>query len=275
MTTTSDRPGFTFYLYCLMSARDGSDLAIGMENVCGIGGLPVTLIPAGEIIAVLSALPAEQWQAETIETRLSDPNWVEREVLAHEAVVERCLAAESVLPCKFLTIFSSLDAVLVMLAHDADRLRQALERVTGRREWAVKLLANPAEIRECCERTEEMLALVEAAAGRTRGQSFFLQKQYARELNDLADRQLEEVAATVDDRLTALAGGDIVVADAYDLASGEKILLNLALLLPNQESEALRAVVEELGLQVPRGFRLTLSGPWPPYHFTGAGGQDE
>jgi hypothetical protein len=47
-----------------------------------------------------------------------------------------------------------------------------------------------------------------------------------------------------------------------------EMVLNAAYLVPTEEADAFRGVVEELGREHdPDGLQLELTGPWPPYHF--------
>jgi hypothetical protein len=53
---------------------------------------------------------------------------------------------------------------------------------------------------------------------------------------------------------------------------GTRLVLDAAFLVARERAGAFRAEVRQIARRLgPRGYRVTLTGPWPPYNFVGSG----
>ena len=85
-------------------------------------------------LAVADA-PLSRYGENTINSRLSDLDWVSRAAVAHEAVVEAFIDSAAVLPMKLFTIFTTDERALAHLHGEERRIDAMLKRVANHREW--------------------------------------------------------------------------------------------------------------------------------------------
>jgi Gas vesicle synthesis protein GvpL/GvpF len=97
-----------------------------LPRVCGLAGAPLDMIAEGPLVAVL-----------TRHTHALDEPGLEA-LWAHEGVVESLMAERAVLPMRFGTTLPSPDDVREALTARRDVLLEALDRVRGRVELAVR-----------------------------------------------------------------------------------------------------------------------------------------
>jgi len=250
------------YLYCLVRHSGEpslKDAPPGLPNL----GAPRALEVAGGLWLVAASAPLPEFSSERIEEGLSDLDWVSACALAHEAVVEHFRDAPALLPLKLFTLFASDERALAHLREGHQRLEKVLDRVAGRVEWGVRVRLDEARAREVLAAESRQAT---AAAGS--GTSFLLRKKQEQEASrDLAGRLRAEVDAGWPD-LAAQADEAIRRQPATAPEQGGKVHLDAALLVPANRAAELEAAVERFASRVGlKGGEVTLTGPWPAYHF--------
>jgi hypothetical protein len=249
------------YLYCLLRCSGEPSLAGAPPGLPGLG--PLRILAVGEGLRVVAAsAPLPEFDGERIEERLADLDWVSACALAHEAVVEHFRDAPALLPMKLFTLFASDERALAHLRQSRERLDSVLDRVAGRVEWGVRVRLDEA-------RAREVLAAEARQAGPAgSGTSFLLRKKREQEASrDLAgrlragvDAGWEELAAAADEALRR--------EPAATPEQGGKLFLDAALLVPAGRTAELEAAVGRFADRLAvKGGEVTLTGPWPPYHF--------
>src|SRR6266705_507350 len=121
------------YVYCLIGSVRRPTLARMPAGLPGLG--PVRLLDTGDPNAVktlrlgvlrkwlaVADAPLSRYGEETINSRLSDLDWVSRAAVAHEAVVEAFIDAAAVLPMKLFTIFTNDERALEHLRGEQGRI---------------------------------------------------------------------------------------------------------------------------------------------------------
>lgn len=249
------------YLYCLLRASGEPSLAGAPPGLPGLG--PLRTLEVGDGLWVVAAgAPLPEFGSERIEERLADLDWVSACALAHEAVVEHFRDASALLPMKLFTLFASDERALTHLGQSRERLDQVLDRVAGRVEWGVRARLDEA-------RAREVLAAEARQAGPIgSGTNFLLRKKREQEASrDLAGRLRAEVDAAWDD-LAAVADEASRRSPATAPEQGGKLFLDAALLVPTDRTAELEAAVGRFADRLAtKGGEVTLTGPWPPYHF--------
>jgi Gas vesicle synthesis protein GvpL/GvpF len=162
---------------------------------------------------------------------------------AHEAVVERLMAAGTVLPLRFGTVLDGDDALAATLAERRDDLAAGLERVRGRVELGVRVLGSPPQARP---------------TGAQSGRAYLMAR---RDAHRRAEREAAEVHAPLaaqahDARLRAPAPPPAILAAAY--------------LVDRSAVAAFRARVGALAA-ARADVAIACTGPWPPYSFVPEG----
>jgi hypothetical protein len=198
--------------------------------VGGLAEAPLEGIAEGRLLAVVSRheqLPEEP---------ALDALW------AHERVIETLMAERAVLPMRFGTRFPDPGGVRAALAAREELLLDALDRVRGRVELAVRAIQPAAE----AEGASAPAAAPAAATGR----------EYVR-----ARLRTRRSGASLHEPLAALA---VDVRRWPELAPGE--VLRASYLVEQPAVPEFRSTVERLQRQHPEA-ALLCTGPWPAYSF--------
>jgi hypothetical protein len=249
--------GDGWYVFGVVSAVDADPNALagvqGLED-----GAPVVLIAHGDLAAIATRVPLSEFGEEPLLERLHDPEWLERRVRAHDAVLAAARERATLVPFRFGTIFRNEDHVRAMLAERRD-LADALARVRGKVELGVKafLDAPPDEGSE------------ETPTGGA-GRSYLERKQQLRQRADERAARMQSLAQESHERLLAAAadGRANPLQPAEVATEAGQMFLNGAYLVPlEREREFSDAVAELTERFRADGATYVVTGPWPPYNF--------
>ena len=237
------------------------------------GGAPRLLPLAAKTWLVVADVPLKAFGQDALNKRLQDVDWMSRCGVAHQAVIESFIGSDAVVPMTLFTIFANDERALAEAKKDAARLDASLDRVAGRVEWVVRVLRGdaPASAGVGAGAARPQRASAAGAAPRS-GREFLQakvnQRQAARRAAEETSQAvralmtaLSEVADDVSDRTEALTAG----------ALGSTALLDAAFLVARTAEprfeQAARRMAQPLA---DRGFRVSVTGPWPCYSFVSA-----
>jgi hypothetical protein len=254
------------YVYCLVSAARRPALTRAPRGVPGSG--PVRLVQIDGVqpkqwLAV-STVPARSYTAAAIEKGLSDLAWVSRAAVAHERVVEAFAGAQALLPMKLFTIFADDDRAREHMIREAARIAPLLRRVSGQREWGIRISRQSAVVSRPVSRPLTPNPQSPAVGG----------VAYLKRKKAMKDEQVDAARA-------AREGADAVFDAAASKATlarkrgaGElphdrgSLVLDAVFLVPVRGEARFKRAVETCARALqPTGCRVSLSGPWPPYSF--------
>lgn len=217
---------------------------------------PPRLVEVAGLTAIVSRVDVAEFEGDALERNVATPEWLELKVRAHELVLDEVVAATSVVPMRFGSIFSAESGLRAMVAGHSRDLRAALDRVRGKDEWGVKVHCDHAALVE---------RLVGASGPAASGRGYLVQKKARLEAEAVAAGAAGEVAAEVHGCLGEAA------AEAVTSGAGRSgAVLNGAYLVPAQGREAFMRLVENLERRHEGAFTFEVTGPWPPYNFTSA-----
>ena len=240
------------YVYAVVSSGRTTP-----PDVAGVGPGPLTTVEAGGVAAVAGAVDLTQFEPPAIERNVADAAWLERVARAHEAVVEALLGDEAVLPMRFGSIFSGVDAVRGMLKRNAIALEGLLEEVRGRVELGVTVRID----RDRLVRASTAAAGDRPASGR----------DYLRRRQEVL-RSTEEAGATtaalVDDVHRTLAAAADRAAVLEPRRSDPSLALSAAYLVPVAAVGSFTSRVDAVRRVHADVCSIEITGPWPPYSFT-------
>jgi hypothetical protein len=232
-------------------------------------------VEAAGLTALVSRVPRAEFGEEPLRRNLNDLAWLERVARAHESVLEQTLDEATIVPLRLCTLYESQESVRQMLEREASSLRGALDQLTGRQEWSVKVLVDPDKLaEEARARSDKAEALEDELQGRGGGGEYMLRRRLERHTREVADSLARELAEHVHARLAERALDAVVRSPQNPELSGHegRMLLNAAYLVEAERAAELRDLVGELEAeQAGLGARVELSGPWPPYNFVPAG----
>jgi len=268
-----------WWLYCVVRADDRPSL----DRLTGVADAAVEPIAEGELCALASSVPLDEFGEEPLRRNLEDVAWLERTARAHDAVLTRALACEAVLPLRMCTIFVDQAHVRALLRSDRAALADALRRLGGHAEWSVKVRVDMARLAQQAgvgAAQEQAGAAQEpgAAAGAAStpgaepgaGRAFFARKRAEDDERERTLARASRVAEAVHERLSVVAAGAKLLPPQRRELSGlpGTMLLNGAYLVARDRDTAFSAAVSDLSARHrAEGFAIDVSGPWAPYNF--------
>ncbi|MFD4273095.1 GvpL/GvpF family gas vesicle protein [Streptomyces cyaneofuscatus] len=247
--------------------------AVNTADVTGLGGMPggaaVRLLPSGPLTAVVQTVPAADFTDEVWQSRLSDPQEIERYARAHHEVVSAAAVHGPAVPLPLATLYHDDDRARRALDDEAHRFHGVLKRIAHHAEWGVKVYEpEPPAAQEEREPAPVGSGGREAPAPGA-GLAYLNRKRGVQERRERRREQALSVAESVDAELRALATASrrLRTHAAVPGGDGRVHVLNATYLVAEQRAEELAALVRALGERT--GTRIELTGPWVPYSFVG------
>ena len=237
------------YWYAIVEAS-GSDLDVAAWGN-GLLESPLRLVIEEDLAAVVSdwPKPAMKRSSDAVDPQL---------VWQHEGVVERIMASRPVLPVRFGTILADDERIQAVLAERQAEMKADLVHVAGCVELGVRVLWDPPA-------GEPQVAASSLAPEMQTPGARYLQK---RAVEEHTRRSVQEQGKALAGELSR-ALRTKAVDTRQSVLQTERMLLNAAFLVPQNEVAAFLSAVEKL-----RGehgqLAFLCSGPWPPYHFVSA-----
>jgi hypothetical protein len=228
-----------------------------LAGLAGVAGQPVRVVTGAGLAAAVSTVSLAEFGEQPLRQRMEDLAWLEETARAHHRVIEAL--ARPVLPLRLATIYHDDGNVAGLLAQRQAELAAALDQMTGRAEWGVKLFA--AQHAAAPDTPEPPGAGPGAAYLRRRRHQLSAQEQ-ARQ----ADAAMaEEVHAELCGIAAAAQLRPAQAAELTGEASHTTMLLNATYLVDDAAAARFAAAVRGLGQR--HGVPIELTGPWPPYSF--------
>ena len=239
---------------------------------------PVYILESSHLQAVVSRVRAARFDLPALEAGLSNPDWLETHVRAHQQVLDSLVATgQPVLPMRFCTLYRDEAAVQSILSAHAEPMRVELDRLGGKQEWGVKLFVHGKMLRATIlspdgssgdwAQNDEIMALQTKIDGLSAGAAFLFKKKLAAAVDERAEELAFSIALRSHERLSSCAA-EAVTNALYKGKDLPQMFLNAAYLVVEAESAAF---FESLGqmdqLYSAAGVRYEVSGPWPAYNF--------
>ena len=272
------------YLYCIFSGREYAlPLEKGIDNANTIFS-----IKYGDIEALASYVPLNEYDEESLEKHLQDVGWVAPRAQAHERIIESVMRFCAVIPITFCTIFKDESKVSETLKQNFEKFKSLLTYLEDKQEWGIKVYVDsnkkgevefgetPARRpvwtpgRAVEESSVEIKELDEKLSVASEGAAYFLKKKRddmfkeneEKILHGLAEKIYEKLQSwSVESRRNKLLG-------RQSTGRNDDMILSVALLLTKSDVEAARSKIDKLAAAYSsKGFIFALSGPWPPYNF--------
>ena len=250
------------YLYCFASPT----LVSAVEAVGVDGKNPIFLLIYRDVGAVASLVSREEFGGHSAENRMGELSWIGPLVCRHEDVVERVMLHSPVLPVRFGTIFNSNQRLEDRLKKHHDAIRHFLNAVSGKDEWAVKVLLNRARASDqyfmetqCAASTEVYLSP---------GALYLGERRMRSSCKEALNHWLEVICKSTSEELSRIAA-ELRVRKTLareTLGGGMDMVGNWAFLVSRDSAPHFCARVRAANDAVP-GLAFEVSGPWPPYSF--------
>jgi hypothetical protein len=270
--------GNLLYLYCIFK---GPPSLLPQKGIDGVNAT-FTLSRKGlcqsesrastfQICAVVSEVPADEYNEQTLNRRLEDLQWLIPRASCHEGIVRHAAAFYPVIPVRFGTIYTSRESVQEMLRRGADEFGAFLDDISDKQEWGVKVYADEDTARKAASATNERLEqLDKQIAVASPGKAHLLQKKRANLVREQSLSLLNHLSEEIYQKLLlwAVEGRRNKLLSRNATGKADEMLLNAAFLLNPQEVETFKEKVDVIATSY-EGDTLffELSGPWPCYNF--------
>ena len=250
------------YLYCVVRAARKPAAGDAPEGLPG-ATRPEVIAVSPSLWLVAAAVPLDLYGPRPLESILVDLEQVGRIGLAHEAVVEHFAQRPglTVIPLKLFTMFSTRERAVRDIASRRRPLEAAMKRIAGSEEWGVRISAT-IKPRSASTTTRPPV---------TSGAEFLAARRRSRDEVRTAKVAAAEAAIATFERLNSVAKDARRREDAPSAITPP--LLDAAFLVPSKDRDRFTAAArEEADTCARAGAQLTLTGPWPAYHFIEADG---
>lgn len=238
-----------------------------LSDASGVGGQPVRTVEAGGLTAAVTTVSLSEFGEEPLRRNLEDLPWLETVARVHHHVIAVIARRTPVIPMRLGTVYRHESGVEALLAKGHEGFAGALERVTAKTEWGVKVyLAQP----------QAPDAPRQAAAAGPRGRpgaagsgtAYLLRRRQQLSAEQDMRRTAAASAETIHEALTSLASAAQLRAPQGAQLSGrsDQMILNAAYLVPDERVSDFILAADSLAARHP-AVVVERTGPWPPYSF--------
>jgi hypothetical protein len=246
------------YIYGVVQAARAPSLAGVPVGLSG-AGRPRALRAGPDRWVVVADVPLEQYGERALADGLQDLDWVASRAMAHEAVVEHLARRASVVPMKLFTIFLTDDRAIEDIEAARKTIDSAFRRISAAAEWSVRVFG-------AGDGASAAHAARGSSAARS-GAAFLRLKKKAKDERRAAAVRAARVVTAAHRGLARIARASRV-KPPVDGEAGARLLLDAAYLVADDRRARFQAEVKRRARECrAASCNLTLTGPWPAYHF--------
>ena len=250
------------YVYCV--TRDAV-----MPEAEGIDGTRIFgVTTAGAVSAVFTRVNPDEFSQAAIDRRAGDLEWLGAIGYRHQDVVSGLMKRTPIVPLRAFTLFSSEEALRAYLTEHQELLSKTLERLGGKQEWTLRVELEPSRWSEAvATRVASLRDLQRDIDAAPPGKAFLLRKKLDEEKKRSAKAAEQSLVAELERRVLEKLRCE-TVAETRERRDGAFPQINV--LIDRDEESILQELHAELtAAYEPEGVTLGLTGPWPPYTFSG------
>lgn len=258
--------GKGLYLYCFFNGPPSIPLKPGIDGVT-----PTFTLSHRNLCALVSRVPLDEYNEETLNERVKDLKWLAPRVQRHEEIVRSVMGCCPVLPVRFGTLYTSDERVLRILRNGYETFCSFLEFVQDKEEWGVKVYADEERIRNVAAGEGELIReLDRRLSSATPGEAYLLRRKrdelVQREVLRLLDHRTDKIYQQV--LCWSVEGRRNKLLSKRATGKEQNMILNAALLILKPEVASFKERIDGLAATHEEdGLSFEISGPWPPYNF--------
>jgi hypothetical protein len=230
-----------WYAYCISEQANFQQGRVRrpflIESLKGVNASPVRGFPCGEFVVIVSEI--EHGQALTPQAGME-----------HARIVSECFKVATLLPFKFGTIFESDEALRQAVRNNKKTFADSIAKLRGKSEMHIKVTA-----REGASLTAVLAVMPHKAGG-----------EYLSRLKEQAsrDRERQSRARALSIQVNKLLNPLQEEVTCKKVEMG--IVLDIAHLIDSNGVEKYQSRYSS-ALRQFKDVEISLTGPWPPYHF--------
>lgn len=261
-----------YYVYCIVESAAAAELPADSLPPAIEHGAKLEWVATEDLAALTSEVSRVSYNEESLADQLSDPGWIAERAMRHEAIAEYVAKHVAVVPLRFGTIFFERAGIVGMLSDQGEELREIIERLRGREEWAVNVICDQSTLMSSITSVSPVLRdLTERAAQASPGQAYLMQKKIDTLRVDEARAALNRIIDEVEQTLAAHSDDSkrLRMLKVETTEYGE-MKAKFAFLVKKSEFDQFNDAAERLAREhQSAGVGLEFGGPWPAYNFTG------
>jgi hypothetical protein len=230
-----------WYAYCISEQANFQQGRVRrpflIESLKGVNANPVRGFPCGEFVVIVSEI--EHGQPLT-----------QQSAMQHARIVSECFKVATLLPFKFGTVFESDEALRLAMRNNKKTFADCIAKLRGKSEMHIRLT-----VHEGATIAEVLPVLPHKAGG-----------EYLTKLREQAsrDRERQSRARALTVQVSKLLSPLREEVSCKKVDAG--IVLDIAHLIDSDGVEKYQSRYSS-ALRQFKGVEISLSGPWPPYHF--------
>ncbi|WP_072749794.1 GvpL/GvpF family gas vesicle protein [Rhodococcus maanshanensis] len=233
---------------------------LGDDLPTGVAGERARTVEAAGLTAVVGTVGLDLFGDAALRHNLEDLDWLEEVARAHDAVVGAVADTADTVPIRLATVCPDDDRVRSLLIERRSDFEAALRQIAGRAEWGVRAVADTTAPPEDAP----------DAGGPGAGARYLARRRAALSSRESIERAVEAEADDVHSALLQIAAGGRRQRPTAPVLAGTRawMPLNGTYLVDRARADEFAAAVAALQ-DTHQRLRLDLTGPWPPYSFTG------
>jgi hypothetical protein len=221
------------------------------------------------LYAIVSDVSLEEYGEDAMKDKAEDIEWLKEKAVIFMEVILKINSLCSIIPMKFLTIFTSDERVKGVITENYEKFLHNFDKIDNREELSLKIYCDDKQYKDKVM-AEEIKKFEQSIIGKPKGAAFFLKKKFDGELDDKIQNRICGVANQVAEKINSLAvevkTNKLLAKEITGIST--QMILNCAYLVDNEKELQISERIEELkGDYESSGFIIELSGPWPPFSF--------
>ena len=232
-------------------------------GLLGVDGETVRRVDGNDLSAIVGTVHLDEFGEAALRQNLENLDWLAGKARAHDAVISAIAGSGPVLPVRMATVYLDDERVEELLRRRRQDFVAALDRVTGRDELGVKASADPAKLAGTGSQHQP-------AGQKTTGTTYLRKRRQELTARDKAHSLAGAEAVRIHAALLrqAVDGKQKPPGDPALTGNRAWTILNGTYLVDRERIAEFRAAVAALQ-ESTKGIELEITGPWPPYSFTG------
>ena len=225
------------------------------------------------LFAVYTPVADEEFSQESVDRRAGDLEWLGAIGYRHQNVASELMKSTAIIPLRAFTLFSSAEALDRYLHDNRELLTKTLERLGGKREWTLRVEFDAERFSDALTtRVDALRDLAQQIETANPGRAFLLRKKLDEEKKRASRDAEQQVVAEIERAVLDKFKCETVAESRLD-RDGAFPQINV--LLERDEESTLQELLDGLAARYDKeGVTLALTGPWPPYTFANAAGND-
>ena len=217
----------------------------------GINGTPVTIVSAGALSAVVSAMPSARVRPERAN------------LTSHNQIQKNLMETHTVLPVAFGTIADSPGAVKTFLIENEKNFIGQLDTLDGKIEMGLRVRFDVLNVFEFFVRSyPELKALRDAVFGSEKEPDWEVKIELGRKFERLLERERNLCTVRIMEAISSAC-----TDTKRNPPRNNHEVLNIACLIKRQDAKQLDHSVSEIADQFDEHYVFDMTGPWAPYNF--------